>query len=248
LAFRYRVKKELFIESGTAHVFEMRKLNMKIAPTLLCLMMFMVSMATVVNAAPADVDENDVYWWWGDHAGSSKIVRTNKGISGNLSASLSNSVGSTEGLAVTLWIIIFNYPGECVTPYQCGDDADFGNPDVMPDALYGAGNIVDSSEVVSFGFHRKAGDNSGSIADLFGLPVDNKGKPFGLRNPRGAEIHYVVRLHGPMIPMEMPAQIKSYPGGCVYGAPYGFPSPLAENELKLGWGECQDVQFAINPP
>lgn len=222
-------------------------MRMKITPAIVCLMILMVSIATVVNAAPADVDENDVYWWWGDPAGSSKIVRTNKGISGNLEASLSNSVGSAEGLAVTLWIIIFNNPGECATPYACGDDADFGNPDVMPDALYGAGNIVDSSEVVSFGFHRKGGDNSGSIADLFGMPTDD-GEPFGLRNPRGAEIHYVVRLHGPMIPMEMPGQIKTYGGGCVDNAPYGYGPPANEGQLYLGWGQCQDVQFAINQP
>jgi hypothetical protein len=222
-------------------------MRMKIAPAFVCLMILMVSIATVVNAAPADVDENDVYWWWGDPAGSSKIVRNNKGVSGDLYASLSNSVGSAEDLAVTLWIIVFNYPGECETAYACGADADFVNPAVMPDALYGAGNIVDSSEVVSFGFHRKAGDNSGSIADLFGMPTDD-GEPFGLRNPRGAEIHYVVRLHGPMIPLEMPDQIKSYGGGCVFDAPYGFPSPLNEDELRLGWGECQDVQFAVNPP
>ena len=220
---------------------------MKISVVLLCSIMLMVSLTAVVDAAPADVDENDVYWWWGDPAGSSKIVRTNKGISGNLSASLSNSVGDTSGLAVTLWIIIFNYPHYCEIPYACGADADFGNPDIMPDAVYGAGNIVDSSEVVSFGFHRKAGDNSGSIADLFGMPTDD-GEPFGLRNPRGAEIHYVVRFHGPMIPMELPDQFKSYEGGCVYGAPYGYAPPANEGELQLGWGDCQDVQFAINPP
>lgn len=220
---------------------------MKISAVLLCSIMLMVSLTAVVDAAPADVDENDVYWWWGDPAGSSKIVRTNKGISGNLSASLSNSVGGTDGLAVTLWIVIFNYPGECESPNECGADADFGNPAIMADVVYGAGNIVDSSEVVSFGFHRKAGDNSGSVAVLFGMPTDD-GEPFGLRNPRGAEIHYVVRLHGPMIPMEMPDQIKSYPGGCVELAPYGFPPPANEDDLRLGWGECQDVQFAINPP
>jgi hypothetical protein len=200
-----------------------------------------------VYAAPANVSGSDVYWWWGDHAGSAKIVRTNKGVSGNMTASLANSEGSTEGLAVTLWIVIFNYPGECLTPYFCGADEDFGNPDIKADVVYGAGNIVGSSEEVSFGFHRKAGDNSGSVADLFGMPTDG-GVPFGLMNPRGAEIHYVVRLHGPMIPMEMPAQIKTYGGGCVFDAPYGYLPPLAENELQLGWGDCQDVQFAINAP
>ncbi|MFC1796602.1 hypothetical protein ACFL1V_05850 [Pseudomonadota bacterium] len=209
-------------------------------------LMFTVSFAVVVHAAPAAVDETAVGWWWGEGpTGSAKIVRTNKGISGSLSTDMSNSVGSVEGLAVTVWLIIFNDPGECATT-PCSE-ADLFNPDVMPDAIYGAGNIIDNSEVASFGFHLKAGDNSGSIADLFGMPTDG-GEPFGLIYPRGAEVHYVLRLHGPMIPMEMPAQIKTYEGGCVDFAPFGYPPPANEGELKLGWGECQDVQAAINLP
>ena len=199
-----------------------------------------------VHAAPADVDETGVGWWWGEPTGgTAKIVRTNKGISGNFSSPLANSVGSAEGLAVTLWLIIFNNPNECATT-PCSE-ADLFNPSVEPDAIYGAGNIIDDSEVASFGFSLKAGDNSGSIADLFGMPTDD-GDPFGLINPRGAEVHYVLRLHGPMIPLEMPAQIKTYGGGCVDFAPYGYSPPAEESELKLGWGECQDVQAALNLP
>ena len=115
----------------------------------------------------------------------------------------------------------------------------------MPDVLYGAGNAVDDSEIASFGFHRKAGDNSGSIADLFGMPTDN-GQPFGLKYPRTAEIHCVLRTHGPKDPMYMPSQIQTYGGGCVDFAPYGYLPPANSNDLYLGVGQCQDVQFAIN--
>ena len=218
---------------------------MKIIPMFFSLLLT-ATIATVVNAAPANVSETGVGWWWGeDTGGTAKIIRTNKGISGNFSSSLSNSEGSAEGLAVTLWLIIFNNPGACATS-PCSE-SDLGNPAVMPDAVYGAGNIVDDSEEASFGFHLKAGDNSGSIADLFGLPTDD-GEPWGLIDPRGAEVHYVLRLHGPMIPLEMPAQIKTYGGGCVDFAPYGYLPPANESELKLGWGECQDVQAALNLP
>jgi hypothetical protein len=58
----------------------------------------------------------------------------------------------------------------------------------MADAVYGAGNIVDDSEEFSFGFSLKAGDNSGSVADLFGMPTDD-GEPWGLIDPRDAEVH-----------------------------------------------------------
>jgi hypothetical protein len=58
----------------------------------------------------------------------------------------------------------------------------------MADAVYGAGNIVDDSEESSFGFSLKAGDNSGSVADLFGMPTDD-GEPWGLIDPRDAEVH-----------------------------------------------------------
>ena len=221
-------------------------MNTNTKRSLLCTLVLVITFASAVHAAPADVSETGVGWWWGEGTGgTAKIVRTNKGISGNFSSSLANSVGSAEGLAVTLWLIIFNNPDECATS-PCSE-SDLGNPAVMPDALYGAGNIVDDSEEASFGFSLKAGDNSGSIADLFGLPT-NDGEPWGLIYPRGAEVHYVLRLHGPMIPLEMPAQIKTYGGGCVDYAPYGYMPPADESELKLGWGECQDVQAAINLP
>lgn len=188
---------------------------------------------------------SNVYWWWGDQAGSATIVRNDSGVSGTLSTSMSNNVADAHGLTATVWIVVFNDPGACATS-PC-TEVDLFNAAVMPDVLYGAGNVVGGSESANFGFHRQAGDNSGSIADLFGMPTDN-GEPFGLIDPRGAEIHYVVRTHGPKNPMYMPAQIQSYGGGCVANAPFGFPVPADPNDLYLAEGECQDVQFAINTP
>lgn len=209
---------------------------------------FLVCMGAAGQAAPPDKDNNDAFWAWGDPAGTSRIVRTDNGISGNIGVRLSNESGSVKGLAVTLWIVIFNNPGACAAPNMCGDDADFGNPDVMPDVVYGGGNVVGASERTTIGFHYKAGENEGSIADIFFLPLDGAGESFGLSNPRGAEVHYVLRLHGPADPATMPEQIKSYGGGCVDFAPYGYPFPAGPDDLYLGPGQCQDVIFAINPP
>jgi hypothetical protein len=212
----------------------------KIVFILLTVALMIISVTAVASAA-SDLDSNEVFWWWGDPAGSSKIVRTDSGISGNVSTSLANDVASAKGLAVTLWIVVFNDPSECATS-PC-TDVDLGNPAVMPDVIYGAGNVVGNSEKIALGYHRNAGDNSGSIADLFSLPTNN-GEPWGLIDPREAEIHYVVRSHGPMVPANMPEQINSFEGGCVidYGPPGG------PEDLHLDEGECQDIQFAINQP
>lgn len=220
-------------------------MHIKTALALLCIMAFLVSTAPLANAAPAQRQTNEVFWWWGDPAGSSNIVRTNGGISGNLSASLSNDLDTAKGLTATLWLVVFNEPGECAAA-PCGEP-DLFNPAVKPDVLHAAGNVVGGSEKVSFGYHRQAGDNSGSIADLFGMPTDN-GEPWGLIDARAAEVHYVVRIHGPLNPEAMPAQIHTYGGGCIAFAPFGHFPPTHPLDLFLGWGDCQDVMFAINQP
>jgi hypothetical protein len=219
-----------------------RKTGFAVAVVLIAVL----AITGIAFAGGADKDSEPVVWWWDAAApvGSSTIVRNDNGISSTYSASLSNSVASADGLAVTLWVVVFNDPGACATD-PC-TDSDLFDPDVMPDVLYGAGNVVDDSEIASFGFHRKAGDNSGSIATLFGMPTDNNGQPFGLKYPRSAEIHYVLRTHGPKDPMYMPSQIHTYGGGCVDFAPFGYFPPTGPNDLYLGVGQCQDVQFAIN--
>ncbi len=220
----------------------MNRLTMKIGT--ICLFGMLTS---TVQATPADRGSSDAYWWWFDHAGHARIVRTDKGISGNISVILENESGSAKGLAVTLWLVIFNNPEECATPNACLDP-DFANSDVMVDVVYGGGTIVGASERATIGFHYKAGENTGSIADIFFLPLNDEDEGFGLLNPRGAEVHYVIRFHGPVNPPEMPGQIQSYEGGCVFNAPYGRDFPSGSDNLYLGLGDCQDVIFAINPP
>ena len=195
-------------------------------------------------AEPANVDTNDAYWWWGDPAGISRIVRTDEGISGNISVHLGNESGSAAGLTVTMWLVVFNDPGECD---DFCNDPDLFDPAVMPDVVYGGGHIVGASEKLTIGFHYKAGSNSGSIADIFGLPT-NGGESYGLIDSRAAEVHYVLRFHGPVNTAAMPAQIQSYEGGCVDNAPFGFLPPTGSDDIYLGVGECQDVIFAVHEP
>lgn len=199
------------------------------------------------KASGADTSTSDAYWWWFEHVGIAKIVRRDNGISGNIRLNVSDWVTDPAGLTITLWIVIFNNPAACATPYACGDP-DFGNPDVKADVVYGGGTTAGVLGRAMIEFHYRAGSNIGSIANIFFLPTDENGEGFGLIYPRTAEVHYVARFHGPRNRATMPDQINSYEGGCVFNAPYGWPFPEFPGDLYLGPGDCQDVIFAIHSP
>lgn len=85
--------------------------------------------------------------------------------------------------------------------------------------VYAAGNVTVGSGRSSYGARLNFGDDSGA---LFGP---------GLLRPRTAEIHVVIRTHGPAIPGMVREQISTFNGGCEDGQP---------NE-----GLCDDVQFGV---
>ena len=177
--------------------------------------------------------------------GSANIVRTDDAISGNVEARLSNLEQDAEGLAVTLWFVVFNDPSECASN-PCSE-LDLFVPEVKADVLYESGMVVGQDGLGNFAAHRKLGDNSGSIASILGLPTNN-GESWGLLYPHHAEIRYVVRAHGPGDPLELPGQIRSFGGGCVFNAPFGHLPPREPGDLRFGAGDCQDVQFAMFLP
>ena len=59
--------------------------------------------------------------------------------------------------------------------------------------LFADGNIVDDDGNVSFTGYMETGETTGSINELLGA------EPVGLLDPSGAEIHLVVRSHGPIV-------------------------------------------------
>ena len=132
--------------------------------------------------------------------GSSKIVRNQNGVNVTV-----NTSGLEPGSAVTIWLVIFNNPG---TP---------GPPD---DVIYGAGHVVGGNGTAHFAAHLNEGDSGGS---LFPQPSP------GLIDAETAEIHIVVRSHGPAIPGMIPEQIHTLEGDC---------DPNV----------CEDLQFAIHQP
>jgi hypothetical protein len=148
----------------------------------------------------------------GSEVGSSKIVRNKNGVTVTL-----NTSGLEPGSAVTIWWVVFNNPNECVD--GC-DETDLGNPNVAGDVIYAAGHVVGNNGTAHFAAHLNEGDSGGS---LFPQPSP------GLIDAQTAEIHLVVRSHGPAIPGMIPEQIHTFNGGC--------PPNV-----------CENVQFAIFQP
>lgn len=170
-----------------------------------------------------------------EQGGTSQLVRTSSGISFNFKTV---GTGVFPGYTYTVWVVVFNEPENC-TPAEGGCSADdiFNTPGPpKTDVLYGGGNVAGNGGRIHIAGHRAQGDNSKSVyTDIFDL-----GPWFGLIDPLGAEIHLVLRSHGPKVPENMPAQIDSFDGGCVVN--------LAPPAVAVAVGECVDTQFAIHAP
>jgi len=124
------------------------------------------------------------------------------------------------GDAVTLWWVIFNNPSAC-SDGVCGEDDVLpppGNEAAGVSLGYGDGWTVDEDGRVVLFSRREVGEMDGVV---FGP---------GLAHPLRAEIHLVLRSHGPVIPGRLGEQISTLLGGC-------DPEPPHH--------PCQDLQFAI---
>ncbi|MEN8125994.1 MAG: hypothetical protein ABFR32_12800 [Bacteroidota bacterium] len=167
-----------------------------------------------------------------DPNGTSTLHRNENGITVNFKTD-----GLTPGYAYTLWWVIWNNPENCTVPGAC-TDADFANADLVNvEVLFAAGHVVGNNGIGNFSAHLNLNDDSESINALFGLPSAG-----GLLNAQKAEVHLVLRSHGPKIPGMVNEQINSYVGGC--DDPFAFP-PFTE--IPDENGECGDIIAAIHP-
>jgi hypothetical protein len=151
-----------------------------------------------------------------------------QGVAGSAATLVTNPSGATLSLrtaelepgAYTIWWVVFNHAEHCTDRFdegfECGP-GDLFAPGVNASVLFAAGNVIGGSGRAGFGARLRTGDDS---AALFGP---------GLTRPTQAEIHAVVRTHGPVIPGMVDEQIHTFNGGCDPGQP---------NE-----GHCQDLQF-----
>src|SRR5215510_10236750 len=135
------------------------------------------------------------------YGGGSMLVRNNDGVYMSL-----NSFGLTPGTAVTAWWAFFNNPKQCATR-PCSS-ADLSNPDAQASVVSATGRVVGADGTANFGAFRAVGDTTGA----------NFGP--GLINPKKAEIHLVIRLHGTAMvdnPDLLKEQLTTFNGGCPTG-------------------------------
>lgn len=154
-----------------------------------------------------------------------------------------------HGHVMTLWWVVFNHPEHCQHgdgEVACGEGDLFDGPDgptgVEPSCGYADGSLVGGNGHARFTDRLAIGDERDSCIDFFVAAVDGlEGRDHGLTNPEGAEVHLVVRSHGPRIPGEVAAQRSTFDGGCEE-----FLEAGATHELEPG--QCSDLQVAVLPP
>jgi hypothetical protein len=163
------------------------------------------------------------------------LGRTDSGVTLNI-----RTTDLTPG-AYTIWWIVFNNPELCTdgacgeddifaAPFQPIDNGDgtFGTPGVMVQIMYAGGNVVGENGMGHFGSGLSEGDNSGGILPGPGLVDTSK-----------AEIHNIIRYHGPVVAEYMPAMIHSLDGGC---------DASSNGPLEDGVGfTCNDAQAVVHP-
>ncbi|MDH3709851.1 MAG: hypothetical protein OER04_08185 [Cyclobacteriaceae bacterium] len=102
-----------------------------------------------------------------------------------------HTTGLPEG-AYTVWYVIFNDPSSCIGPGigggVCGEEDLF-----LPSAavVWGTGNIVSHNGVGHFSDKIAVGETRSETV-LLGADLS-----YPLENPQGAEIHLIVKYHGP---------------------------------------------------
>ncbi len=151
-------------------------------------------------------------------AGSSATLITDRG---GAAMSLHTS-GLEPGSTVTVWWVVFNHPERCANGHdglRCGA-GDLRAAAVDGSVLWATGAVIRDDGGADFRGYLSTAKTAGA---LFGP---------GLVNPLGADVHLVVRSHGPALPEFLYAQLYSFGGGCKNAPP------------KTGPNTCQDLQYA----
>ena len=195
-----------------------------------------------VAASPAlagnDKSTSGVFWFAEPEklVGNSHLWRGDEGVRMLFKTS---ELGPRE--AVTIWWVVFNEPENCSAP--CNEDDIFIDGDPTK-GLNVAG--IEAADIVAGYATGKVGSSGGNVNLNATLGEGEIGPEviFGdgalLKDARRAEIHLVVRSHGPAKPGLEEIQIGSFAGGCEV-----FRNPPA---IPTSEGECADIQFAVHQP
>ena len=149
-----------------------------------------------------------------------------------------HSRGLEPGHAYTVWLAIFNTPDGCATA-PCAEP-DLFNPAATPSVIWsGVGGIANPAGALNGSGMLSEGNAEGYqqlFTDTAAAGTLDRGFPDpGFLDAEGAEIHFVVRDHGP--DTGDPDQTSTFEGDC---------TPPSSIGLGAGAFECVDVQFSIN--
>lgn len=174
------------------------------------------ALATTVSIAPLNdiSNEADGATPLGDGS-TSTIIRNPDGVTINVHTNI-------EPGAYTVWVLVWNDPSRCINagPPSCLPPP-AGGSDVPDSVVFGSGQVVPSSGRGDFAVHLGVGDTN--------RPITGGLERAGLTNAMGAEIHVVLRSHGPVLADALEAQITTFGGGCEANG-------------------CTDLQGAVHAP
>ncbi len=162
--------------------------------------------------------------------GQSTLIRQKNGVTTHFRTN-----DLIPGHAYTLWWVVWNKPQNCINYPDACDEPDFNIADeVEVEVLYAAGQVAGASGSGTFSARLDENDTDGSINHLFGLPSYG-----GMHDAQTAEVHLVLRSHGPKIPGQVNEQITTYGGGCTTEIPAFTTVPMQP-------GECSDIQASVH--
>lgn len=197
---------------------------------------FLVALVPTASAGQVDHQKADVVTFDAAEAdvGDSHLLRDEDGV--HVWARVRDDVFAA-GDTVTLWWVVWNDWENCPSG-ACGSvDADFEDPDLVGlDLGYASGKVVQKDGKLQISATLAEGALSGFPAE-WGITSGD-----GLIDAETAEIHIVVRTHGPSQDGYVADQIGTFMGGCDYtdsGLPVGAYG--AEGEAY----PCFDTHFAI---
>ena len=151
----------------------------------------------------------------GHVTGSAELKRKKEGIRIEV-----NTTELGAGYAYTNWWVIFNNPEHCAGGAGGCNGDDFPNPDVEASVLYATGRVADSHGNATFRAFLSVGL----------IRADRQRHRFGpgLQDPKKAEVHYVIRSHGPAsdsVP-ELHEQLSTVGGLCSADNPCFDPQSI----------------------
>lgn len=172
----------------------------KVTFALLALVFGTSSVLADGHLAPSTTNTESVYWFadGSDAGGLSHLTRTD----GMIVATV-EPANLVPGHAHTLWVLVFNRPGNC-SDDVCGEDdiftpeGDLNVPQVLAIGLAianGSGNIAKSDGTLEFGARIPRGADLTQLGHqvLFG---DGFGPTVLTASPHDAEVHFIIQTHG----------------------------------------------------